>query len=83
YGRICFFFRDELNRRILNLLNSKGRLKRSEIHKILNESREIVYYHIKRLIEHEVLLISDSIIKIHPDKAKTLDLIINRGEFIS
>ncbi|MHA1193651.1 MAG: hypothetical protein ACTSP9_15410 [Promethearchaeota archaeon] len=83
YGRICFFFRDELNRRILNLLNSKGQLKRSEIHKILNESREIVYYHIKRLIEHEILLISDSIIKIHPDKAKTLDLIINRGEFIS
>lgn len=83
YGRICFFFRDELNRSILKLLNSKGQLKRSEIHKILNESRESIYYHVKNLIGHELLLISDnSIIKIHPNKAKTLELIINRGEFI-
>jgi predicted transcriptional regulator len=84
YGRICFFFRDDLNRRILILLNTKGQLKRSEIYKKLNESREIVYYHIKNLIEHELLLISDnSIIKIHPDKVKTLDLVIQRGEIIS
>lgn len=83
YGRICFFYRDELNRKILSLLNSNDQIKRSEIYKSLNESRESIYYHVKNLIEYEILLILDnSIININPDKAKTLDLVINGGKII-
>ena len=79
YGRISFFLRNELNWRILKLLNSEGQLKRSEIYKVLNESRELIYYHVKTLIGYELLLISDnSIIKIHPNITKTLDLILKK-----
>ena len=84
YGRISFFLRDELNWRILKLLNSEGQLKRSEIYKVLNESRELIYYHVKNLIEYELLLISDnSIIKIHPNITKTLNIILKNEEKIS
>ena len=84
YGRISFFLRDELNWRILKLLNSEGQLKRSEIYKVLNESRELIYYHVKNLIGYELLLISDnSIIKIHPNITKTLNLILKKEENMS
>jgi len=84
YGRISFFLRDKLNWRILKLLNSEGQLKRSEIYKVLNESRELIFYHVKNLIEYELLFISDnSIIKIHPNITKTLDLILKKEENMS
>ena len=84
YGRICFFLRDELNWRILKLLNSEGHLTRSEIYKVLNESRELIYYHVKNLIKNELLLISDnSLIKIHPTIIKTLSTILKNEDNMS
>jgi len=77
FGRISFFVRDELNQKILNLIVSSGKIKRPEIYKILNESRELVYYHIKNLIEHEILMIHDNnLVEINSDKIKTLELIL-------
>ncbi|MHA2290189.1 MAG: hypothetical protein ACXABG_15495 [Promethearchaeota archaeon] len=84
YGRISFFLRDELNWRILKLLNSEGQLKRSEIYKVLNESRELIYYHVKNLIDYKLLLISDnSIIKIDPNISKTLNIILENEDNMS
>ena len=55
-GLISFLLRDELNKKIFNLIAEKGQVKKTEIYKILNEPRELVYYRINNLIEYGILI---------------------------
>ena len=81
YGIICFLFRDELNKSIIELICIRTQIKQSEVYKILNESRELVYYHIKKLIEYEILLLNDiRIIKINPNFSRPIRLKLKEDE---
>ena len=58
-GRICFILRDELNTKIINIFIEHRLLKKAEIHKFLEKSRELVYYRLNSLIEYEILTLSE------------------------
>ena len=57
-GLIYFILRDEIYQKIISLLISNDKLKRSEVHKLINEKRETVYYRINNLIEFNIIKFS-------------------------
>jgi len=57
-GLIYFILRDEIYQKIISLLISNDKLKRSEVHKLVNEKRETVYYRINNLIEFNIIKLS-------------------------
>ena len=57
-GLIYFILRDEIYQKIISLLISNDKLKRSEVHKLINEKRETVYYRINNLIEFNIIKLS-------------------------
>lgn len=54
-GKLFFILRDEINRKILELLIKHESIKKSNIYKIVNEKREAVYYHIKSLNNYNII----------------------------
>ncbi|MFX1257865.1 MAG: ArsR family transcriptional regulator [Promethearchaeota archaeon] len=76
-----FLLRDNLNRKIFNLLREKNTMKQAKIPKILGKTKGTVYYHLKIMIEEEILC-SEEIngtlyIKLNPDKIDILTRIRN------
>ena len=57
-GLLHFVLRDELYLKIIQLLLSNENLKRSEVHKLVKEKRETIYYRINNLIEFNIMKIS-------------------------
>jgi len=54
-GIIYFLLRDRLNKKIINLLIERSLVKKSAIHKELNEQREIINYRVKDLMTYNIL----------------------------
>ena len=54
-GIFFFLLRDDLNKKIIDLLIKQDTIKRSEVHKHLNEKREKIYYRINVLIDYEII----------------------------
>ncbi|MFW9866603.1 MAG: hypothetical protein ACFFEN_10950 [Candidatus Thorarchaeota archaeon] len=81
-GVFSFLLRDIINTKIIKLLIEQESIKKSEVYKILNEKRENVYYRIKTLHEHYLIVENDvekNIIYINPEKK---EIIINLLENI-
>jgi len=57
-GLIHFVLRDEIYLKIIQLLISNETLKKSEVHKLVNEKREIIYYRLNNLIEFTIIELS-------------------------
>ncbi|MHA1459136.1 MAG: hypothetical protein ACTSQR_05660 [Promethearchaeota archaeon] len=54
-GLLHFILHDEIYLKIIQLLLSNEKLKKSEVHKLLDEKRETIYYRINNLIEFNIL----------------------------
>ncbi len=54
-GIIFFLLRDKINKKIVNLLINEQKVEKSEIYKHINEQRELVYYRINDLTDHEII----------------------------
>ncbi|MBY9008158.1 MAG: hypothetical protein KGD63_15565 [Candidatus Lokiarchaeota archaeon] len=54
-GRLAFFLKDPINKKIITLLISMENIKRPEIYKIINEKRQSVYYRLNILIENNII----------------------------
>jgi len=54
-GVLHFVLRDEIYLKIIQLLISNEKLKKSEVHKLVNEKRETIYYRINNLIEFNIV----------------------------
>lgn len=54
-GIIFFLLRDKINKKIVNLLLMEDTIEKSEVHKHINEMRELVYYRINDLINYNIL----------------------------
>jgi predicted transcriptional regulator len=50
-GITHFILRDEINYKILAMVFKSESIKAADIHKVINEKREVVYYRVKNLIE--------------------------------
>jgi len=57
-GLLHFVLRDEIYLKIIQLLISNEKLKKSEVHKLINEKRETIYYRINNLIEFKIITLS-------------------------
>jgi len=57
-GLLHFVLRDEIYLKIIQLLIINEKLKKSEVHKLVNEKRETVYYRINNLIEFNIIKLS-------------------------
>ena len=57
-GLIYFILRDEIYLKIITLLIRNENLNRSEVHKLVNEKRETIYYRINNLIEFNIIKLS-------------------------
>jgi len=54
-GKLYFLLRDELTKKIITLLLEKEPIKKSEIYKLLDQKRELVYYRINNLKEDKII----------------------------
>jgi len=73
-GIIYFFLRDDLYRKIINHIISSNPKERAQIHKLIGENRETIFYRIQNLIEFQILeLLTDNKIILKPKKR---DLVI-------
>lgn len=57
-GLLHFVLHDEIYLKIIQLLISNEKLKKSEVHKLINEKRETIYYRINNLIEFNIMKLS-------------------------
>ena len=57
-GLLHFVLRDEIYLKIIQLLISNEKLKKSEVHKLVDEKRETIYYRINNLIEFNIIELS-------------------------
>jgi len=57
-GLLHFVLRDEIYLKIIQLLISNEKLKKSEVHTLVNEKRETIYYRINNLIEFKIITLS-------------------------
>lgn len=57
-GLIYFILHDEIYLKIITLLIRNENLNRSEVHKLVNEKRETIYYRINNLIEFNIIKLS-------------------------
>jgi predicted transcriptional regulator len=84
-GVLIFLMHDNLNRKILTILNEQDLIKKSDIYKEINERRENVYYRITNLIENDIIHIKEeeSIIYINPDKNKVIShILMNKNKYL-
>ena len=74
-GLLHFVLRDEIYLKIIQLLISNEKLKRSEIHKLLDEKRETIYYRINNLIEFNIVKLSGDKASLSLKSSKKDDII--------
>ena len=77
-GLLHFVLHDEIYLKIIQILISNAKLKKSEVHKLINEKRETIYYRINNLIEFNIIESSgdsNSLI-LNPSKKDDIILII-------
>ena len=55
-----FFLKDDLYKKIVDLLMKYEKVKKTEVYKCINESREKVFYRLKILIENDIISYSDT-----------------------
>ncbi|MBN1214269.1 MAG: hypothetical protein JXA99_02390 [Candidatus Lokiarchaeota archaeon] len=55
YGRLNYFLKDKINKKIISLMMSIEKINRAEIYKIINEKRQNVYYRLKVLTENNII----------------------------
>jgi len=80
-GIIYFFLRDDLYRKIINHVFSSEPKERAQIHKLIGENRETIYYRIQNLIDFQILeLLEDNKVKLNPKKS---DIVIQVLDEIS
>ncbi|MBY8983349.1 MAG: helix-turn-helix transcriptional regulator, partial [Candidatus Lokiarchaeota archaeon] len=82
-GRLFFFLKDKINREIIKYLNVYKQIKRSEIHKNMDEKRQNVYYRLNLLLENNIILFkkgSDKMLCISPDIKKIYNKIIESNQ---
>ncbi len=75
-GLIYFILRDEIYLKIISLLISNEKLKRSEVHKLVNEKRETIYYRINNLIEFNIIELCEDNISLVLNSSKKNDIIL-------
>jgi len=78
-GLLHFVLRDEIYLKIIQLLISNEELKRSEVHKLVEEKRETIYYRINNLIEFNIIELSgdNNFLVLNSNKKNDIILIIN------
>ena len=54
-GKLHFFLKNKLNRKIIEILNNHDKIKKSDIHKYLEDKRENVYYRLNVLSENNII----------------------------
>lgn len=82
-GIIIFIIQDDINKKILLLLNDQGLIKKSDVYKEINEKRENVYYRINNLIENDVIhkKEKENLIFINPKKKDIISIILNNKNY--
>ena len=81
-GIVHFILRDEINFKIITKILEKDFVKVADIHKVIEEKRELVYYRIKNLIEFEILLYEDvnnKCVTINPNIKKVINNIMRKS----
>ena len=58
-GKLSFFMKNTLNKKIIELFKNHEEIKKSEVYKMINFKRENVNYRLKILIEREILIYKD------------------------
>ena len=78
-GIIIFILQDDINKKILLLLNNQDYIKKSDVYKEIYEKRENVYYRINNLIEIGFIHIieAENVICINPNKKEVIATILN------
>ena len=80
-GIINFLLRDEINRKILDLLITQNSIKNSEIIKMIDENRGKVNYRLKNLSDYNLICSKEDPSKevyLNPDKKENVINILNR-----
>jgi hypothetical protein len=79
-GLLYFILHDEKYFKIINLLLSADKLKRSEVHKMLFEKRELIYYRINNLIEFNIIKIDrdQKFLKLNSSKINDITIILDK-----
>ncbi|MBY9007332.1 MAG: hypothetical protein KGD63_11300 [Candidatus Lokiarchaeota archaeon] len=54
-GKLYFFMKDNLNKKIIELFTYQEMIKKSDLYKLITESRSKVNYRIKNLIENNII----------------------------
>ena len=77
-GLLHFVLHDEIYLKIIQILISNAKLKKSEVHKLINEKRETIYYRINNLIEFNIIESSgdNNSLILNPSKKNDIILII-------
>ena len=57
-GIVIFLLRDRINKKLVRLLMENDSFIKSEIYKEIGEKREDVYYRIKNLLDHDLIILS-------------------------
>ncbi|MBD3342519.1 MAG: hypothetical protein GF353_25695 [Candidatus Lokiarchaeota archaeon] len=81
-GIIFFLLRDKINKKIIDLLIHEGTIETSEVHKRIDETRELIYYRINDLIDNNLLSEieeENKTISLSPDKKHVLVQIFKRS----
>ena len=55
FGILYYLLKDDLNKKIIDLLIKQDKIKRLEVHKHINEKRENIYYRINVLIDYDII----------------------------
>ncbi len=79
-GIISFLLRDEINRKIIDLLTTQNSIKNSEIFKLIDEKRELVNYRLKSLIKYDLICSREDLSKevyLNPHKQEDIINILN------
>ncbi|NHI94352.1 MAG: hypothetical protein EAX96_17805 [Candidatus Lokiarchaeota archaeon] len=77
-----FLLKNDLNKNIITLLIKHEKIKKSEVHRHLNENREKIYYHLNKLMEYNIINSNQADNKnifINPEKIKLINLAIGKN----
>lgn len=58
-GKILFLLSDRINNKLIHALVENNSMRKSDIYKKIDEKREDVYYRIKNLIRHNIIISHD------------------------
>ncbi|MBN1214811.1 MAG: hypothetical protein JXA99_05145 [Candidatus Lokiarchaeota archaeon] len=59
-GKLIFFKKNNLNSKIIEVLNNHESIKKSDIFKFLNEKKEKIYYRINTLLENKIIQMDEN-----------------------